>query len=475
LRIFSVISIVVKVVTAFIIRRRRGFSLPALLLLCFTGCGPAKPVLIYAPPSILLDSAGSPRRTAAINSGSHNFWEAMANLDTGFISKQSVTDIERDFARALGMVMSGRYEEAALALDGIRGTATDRTLVTASRLLMTAMLQYQDKWNLLAELDSMGKRTSGVDGAPDKAGVETWANAFRKVPARKIVFPSHPVVVPLILSAAATPMIEITIEGKPHVFWLDTGASMSIVSSGVAAELGMKPLAPDTLEVATTTGRVPAQAGAISHLVLGGIDVTHTTALIVDNDRMQVRIGGEAGLPSVAQIDGVIGYDIISRIDLRIDYVNRRVTMMKPVENAKLPRTGRNLFWVGTPVVRLVTSKGIPLHFNLDTGAQETYSTDGLLIKTKASTFLGERRLIGGLAGFTVVHGRFVGELRATMGGQPILLRKLMVFAPAFSSFVSLDGILGSDVGKSGMVRIDATNGLFLLEPPERRGLRGRS
>jgi hypothetical protein len=94
-------------------------------------------------------------------------------------------------------------------------------------------------------------------------------------------------------------------------------------------------------------------------------------------------------------------------------------------------------------------------------------------MKTKARTFMGERRLIGGLAGFTVVHGRFVDEFRATMGGQPILLRKLMVFAPAFSSFVSLDGILGSDVGKTGLVRIDATNGIFLLEPPEgRRGVR---
>jgi hypothetical protein len=400
----------------------------------------------------------------------------MASLDTGFISRQPVTDIEREFAKALGLVMSGKHDDAALALDGIRATATDHTLVTAARLLMTAMLQYQDKWNLLAELDSMGKQNTGVDGSPDKAGVEQWANAFRKVPARQITFSSQPAVVPLILSAAATPMIEIMIEGKRHAFWLDTGASMSIVSSGLAAQLGMKPLAPDTLEVATTTGRVPAQAGAISHLQLGSIDIRNSTALIVDDNRMQVRVGNDTGLPMVVQIDGVIGYDIISRIDLRIDYVNRNVTMLKPVPNAKLPRTGRNLFWVGTPVVRLVTSKGVPLHFNLDTGAQETYSTDGLLVKTKAKTFLGERRLVGGLAGFTVVHGRFVNELHATMGGQPLLLKKLMVFAPSFTSFVSLDGILGSDVGKSGLVRIDATNGLFLLEPPDRqRGLRGRS
>ena len=160
-------------------------------------------------------------------------------------------------------------------------------------------------------------------------------------------------------------------------------------------------------------------------------------------------------------------------MDVRIDYVNHRVTLLKPDVNTKMPRTGRNLFWLGTPVVRLVTSRGIPLHFNLDTGAQETFSTDGLLLKTKPRTFVGERRLVGGLAGYTQVHGRFVDELKATMGGQPILLRKLMIFVPAFASFVSLDGVLGSDVGKSGVVRIDATNGLFLLEAA--RGLRGRS
>jgi hypothetical protein len=51
------------------------------------------------------------------------------------------------------------------------------------------------------------------------------------------------------------------------------------------------------------------------------------------------------------------------------------------------------------------------------------------------------------------------------MGGRPLVLKKLLVFAPQVSSFVSLDGVLGSDVGRGGIVRIDATNGLFLLEP----------
>ncbi|MEO7520549.1 MAG: aspartyl protease family protein, partial [Gemmatimonas sp.] len=254
--------------------------------------------------------------------------------------------------------------------------------------------------------------------------------------------------------------------------WLDTGSSMSIISESLAALSGVTPLLPDTLEVATATGRVPARAGSISLLEIGGIRITHTPSLIVEDARLELRVGDGQGMPIGLRIDGVVGYDLISQMDLRIDYVNRRVVMTRPDTSAPPPRTGRNLFWIGTPIVRLVTNKGIPLHFSLDTGAQESYSTQALLIKTKPRTFVGERRLVGGLAGISIVHGRFVEELHATMAGQAVLMRKLMVFAPAFSSFVSLDGILGSDVGKDAVVRIDATNGIYSLEQPPRRGLR---
>lgn len=448
----------------------RGLRVTTLLLSAAAGesCGPAKPVILYVPASVAIDTTRSPRKTTKINSGSHSFWEAMSSLDTGYVSRHDATELQREFARALGLVMEGRHDDAALALDAVRITATDSTVMTASRILMTAMLQYGDNWKLLAELDSMGRKNSGADGNPDKAGVESWATAFRHVPPRQMTFPDKPSVLPLYLSPSGVPMIDVTVEGKRHVFWIDTGSSMSSLSSDVAAECGIESLTPDSLEVATTTGRVPAQPGAIGHLQIGGLDIRNTATLIVPRDRMQLRIGDALGVAAIMQIEGVIGYDIISRVDLRIDYVNHRVTIMKPAINAKAPRAGRNLFWVGTPVVRLVTSKGIPLHFNLDTGAQETYSTDALLTKTKVRIFRGERRLVGGLAGLTVVHGRFVNELRATTAGQPLVFRKLLVFAPAFTSFVSLDGILGSDVGRNGTVRIDATNGLFRLEPPGR-------
>ena len=277
--------------------------------------------------------------------------------------------------------------------------------------------------------------------------------------------------------AFGTPVVTVLVNGKPKIVWLDTGSSMSIVSSEVAVDCGVLPLVPDTLEVATTTGHVPARPAAIDRIDIGGIQILNSTAMIVSTDLMQVRIGDENNPVTSINIDGVIGFDIISRFDVRIDYVNKLVTFLKPEPvRGRAASLGRNLFWVGTPIVRLLSDRGVPLHFNLDTGAQETYSTEGLVGKTKAQTFDGERRLVGGLAGLQIVHGRFINEVRLSMGGQRLLFRNVLVYAPAVVTFVPLDGVLGSDVGRSGTVRIDATNGLFLLESQRYyRGLKIKS
>ncbi len=389
----------------------------------------------------------------------------MAALDTGFAAKHTITDDQRAFSRALALVMTGQTDEAELVLDSVQSATPDSLVRATSRVLLTAMLQYQDKWKILSDLTGGAKRDSIAPEDVNKADVESWAAAFRNVGERTLSFPAKPVSLPLFLSASGTPMVTVMINGKPKLLWLDTGSSMSIISSDVATDCGVKALVEDTLEVATTTGHVPARPAAIARIRFGGIDILNSTAMIVSSQLMQVRVGDSGDPATSIPIDGVIGFDIISRMDVRIDYINRRVTLSKPEPlRGRAAALGRNLFWVGTPIVRLVSDKGVTLHFNLDTGAQETYSTEGLVTKTKTRTVKGERRLIGGLAGLQVVHGRFIEEMRMSMAGQRLVFRKMLVYAPTVSTFVPLDGVLGSDVGKTGTVRIDATNGLFLLE-----------
>lgn len=426
---------------------------------------PPKPVLVYVPASVIVDPYSSSGGGRKIVSGAKTFWQAMSLLDTGYTSRHVSAPDQIAFSHALGLVMSGQQDEAELALDSIGSSTSDTLLRATSRVLLTAMLQYQDKWNILADLAGGSKRDSIELEDLNKADVESWASAFKHVKRRVVSFPNAPVTLPLLISASGTPMVAVSVNGKQKVLWLDTGSSMTIISSDVADECAINALVPDTLEVATTTGHVPARPAAVDRIQFGGIEILNSTAMIVASDLMQVRVGDINNPATTMAIDGVIGFDIMSRMDIRIDYVNRRVTLLKPEPvRGKAAALGRNLFWVGTPIVRLVSDRGVPLHFNLDTGAQETYSTEGLVTKTRTRTFAGERRLVGGLAGLQIVHGRFIDEMRMSMAGQSLLFRKMLVYAPAVSTFVPLDGVLGSDVGKSGTVRIDATNGLFLLE-----------
>lgn len=64
----------------------------------------------------------------------------------------------------------------------------------------------------------------------------------------------------------------------------------------VARECGVPELVRDSLEIATTTGRVSALPAAIAHFSLGGIEVRNATAMIVAAELMQVRIDATNGL-----------------------------------------------------------------------------------------------------------------------------------------------------------------------------------
>ena len=396
-----------------------------VLLVMGTDCA-SKPVEVTTAAIVSLDTTRRVAARARKSALPRSFWAAMTNLDPDYVATHPVSQDEREFAGALRMVMSGAPDEAELVLDSLARHAADSVVRSASHILLTAALQYQDKWKELAEI-SLGRSVAGDSADIDRASVDLWASAFKDVPRRAVDFPVAAVVIPLTLSAAGTPMIPVQINGKLKHFWLDTGSSMSIIASDVAAECGVGPLVSDTLEVATTTGRVRARPAAIQKL------------------------------------DGIIGFDIISRLNVQVDYSKGRVRLSKPVRMAGAA-SQRNFFWVGTPVVRLASQTGVPLHLGLDTGAQETFATEQLLDKIRVRTVVGERKRVGGFAGLREFRGRFIPDVRLALRGKTLLFQNLLVFVPLVSTFVTLDGVLGSDIGRTGVVQIDAVNGVFSIE-----------
>jgi hypothetical protein len=121
------------------------------------------------------------------------------------------------------------------------------------------------------------------------------------------------------------------------------------------------------------------------------------------------------------------------------------------------------MFWVGLPVVRIMSDDGLALHFGLDTGAQLTFVTETLLDKLQIEAARIESRRVGGLGGEVSLRAPVLPDLLVRVKGFPVIFKGAVVRAPVYQVLASLDGVLGGDVWNSGIVRIDMTNGIFAI------------
>jgi predicted aspartyl protease len=388
-----------------------------------------------------------------------NYWEALAELHAADAASVARSPSEKEFAQALGSLLDGDIDAAEKAFGHLRRTANDSIIRTGSRVIYTATLQYQEKWQDLVALTSEPPVTRA--DRLDKASIESWAAAFRAVPAKSLTFRSASVRIPMSVSAVGTPLIPVRIGTKDYNFWLDTGSSMTMLASDVAADLQVRPIGADTLEIVTATGRVQASPAVIPEMQIGQVIVRNAPTMIVDESLMTMRELKPMEVGQQLKIDGIIGFDVIRQLDLEVDFGESTVHLRNPATSRH--DVNRNMFWVGLPVIRMNADDGTTLHFGLDTGAQLTFVTETLLDKLQLKAGRIESRRVGGLGGEISLRAPILADLRVTVRGYPIVFKGAVVRAPVYQVLTSLDGVLGGDVWNSGVVRIDMTNGIFSI------------
>lgn len=393
-----------------------------------------------------------------------NYWEALTQLQSGKAITTARTTAERHFAESLNSLMAGDIAKAERGFDVLRHFASDSVIRSGSRVMHMATLQYQEKWVELAELARDTARPNAA--RPDRAGIELWALAFSNIPPKTAEFRERSQTIPMSVSAVGTPLIPIHIGAQLFHFWLDTGSSMTMLASDVARSLGVRPLVPDTLEIVTSTGRIVAQPAVVPMLRLGQLVIRNAPTMIVDETMMRMREPKSIGQGPHLKIDGIIGFDIIRRLDIEVDYAESMLRLRDPAHSGAMRE--RNMFWVGLPVVRFTSSGGIPLHFALDTGAQLTFVTETLLDKLQLQASRVESRRVGGLGGEISMRAPVLSDLRVRLLGFPIVFRGAVVRAPVYQVLAALDGVLGGDIWSTGVVRIDVTNGVFAVRRPVR-------
>ena len=395
-----------------------------------------------------------------------DFWSDVAVLDVASAERSARSMDERTFALALRTLLAGEPEEAAIAFGVLRKNATDPALRARARVGLTMALSWRSDWQSIAQLASAEDSAADalIDPRRVQAGVERWARAFANLPGATVTVPDYAVTLPLRRSVFGTPVITVRINGRDHDFWLDTGASMTLLSSEVAVETGVKLASTDTLALGVVSGHIDARAIYIDSMQIGPVMARGLTAAVVSPNVLRLDRRVDNGLSHPVAIDGVIGTDLLRYLDLTIDAGAGTITIRRPRPEK---RAVRNLFWIGFPVIRLVTQDGTPVVFGLDTGAEGTYVTPSLLKKLPHTSIAARRGSLNGL-GDEGQRTEFVArEVALSDGGHAIALRNIPVAPEHHWTFVTFDGMLGSDVALASRFHLDFVNGVFDVNPSQ--------
>lgn len=430
--------------------KRVAASTIALLPMVSCFLAPKQPLVITARPAV---EASRPNALDAPHIAVRfydTFWYALADVDLKVAWIIAESDEQRKLADAIEAFLNGENEEAASAVAPLL-TARDSQVREVADITYGTILTAEGAWSRLASYaDSAGRRTH------DAAGVESWAPFFKGV-STATAFADSVSSVPLGRSRTGVAMIPVSVNGVTRHFWLDTGSSITILTSQVAKASNVTGIGGDTLEVVTSVGRLPTRAAVVRSLKLAGVTVTNAPAMIVSDAALQLRETAIGAPPE--PIDGVIGFDLIRSLDLTIDDVRGRVIVRKPSFRPADAERPRDLTWYGVPIVTLLSENGSAVHLALDTGAEETFGTPGLARKANAHWRAAERRIVRGFGGSATESGIVIPSVRLFLGDVPLSFRRIFLYEAQYPTIFTLDGTLGSDIGRGGVVRIDMTNG----------------
>jgi predicted aspartyl protease len=271
------------------------------------------------------------------------------------------------------------------------------------------------------------------------------------------------------LSPVGVPTVRASANGRPERdFWLDTGASMNVVTASFARAHGVRIISEKTGAAGTSTRRkVSFRMGAIDSLRLGSLVLRNVPVIVLRDQDLTFRLL----FITLLKVDAIIGWPVISRFVTTLDYPERTLTLeYRPPPDAATRQDGPiapgNLFFAGQPYARVAVDSSGPLNFILDTGASTSMITrPGLDKLLAAPAQAGGMGCIGGAGGGDAGKIRTLRSLRLTVAGQELFPQTLMVHElPTEGLAITPDGILGEDVLRNFRVTVNAANGKLTLE-----------
>ena len=304
-----------------------------------------------------------------------DFWAAIGDLSLREAASLAESGGHRQFVAAMDSAVRGNWDGVASTLD-CTGNALDDIRQKAARLeLRNLVLQTQSKWQALRDL----VRSHPGLLPESRHEILVTSVAYASSPPERFEVTRQPVTIAMDPILTGQPEIEVKVNGRAFPFILDTGAGITVLTEEAAEACGVDPIGSDVGYARTSTShRVAFRPGVVKQLSIGGVVIENHPVAIVKPDDLSFGIVGI----TLVRIRGIVGWPVFSKMAVTLDYDRSEATFVRS-EGGQVEDP--NLFWLGYPIVRILSEEGIPLHFGLDTGAQKSSLKDRTLSKLDVS------------------------------------------------------------------------------------------
>lgn len=387
------------------------------------------------------------------------YWDAMKQLDLEFGPIRTESNAKAQFSQALVLMLNGNHQEAAPILAELVEHSEDSTMVGHAGQLLSGIYMQSYDWDALIALDE--KLPGGLDDMNTIALVKGWMTGSKEL----IHYPKNPQTLAIEKSISGVPSVKVKVNGLEQTFWIDTGASFTVLSSDIAEKCGVGKIEGSEARVGTSTDAVIGLgAGVIEKLQIGELTIENHPAYIIPKENLELKL---FKILKLVKVDGILGWNAIQNLKLDIDYASNTMVLTEPTQSI---HPERNFHHLTSPFVSLMDTNGVRMPFFIDTGANETslYPPAYALFDTSVAVLTTSK--IGGAGGFQEVS-------KLTLRNQSLLLGSTRIdfeeidgrssLGNPEEGFVSFYGVLGSDVAKDGRLILDYQNGWCGLEPKQ--------
>ncbi len=384
-----------------------------------------------------------------------NYWDAIQHFDFDYINRHDVSDEERNFVHGLELTMEGNYEDAEELFSILFHHSNDSLFKKNTGDVLQRLMTYQSDWAGMIRIDSL------LPAGLDDQNTISFVRAFQNAEKESYHFPEKDIVLPGKLSMSGVPMIEVFVNGKQQTFWIDTGAEMTVLSSDIAKDCGVENLSDEPTILGTATKHtVNSSPGVIKEFKIGDLLIENHPVIILDKKDLEFKLFKVIRL---LKIDGIVGWNAIRNLSMEIDYQNGQTIIRKPTSHSV---DQRNFHYICVPFLSMTDTTGMPFKMFIDTGANSTKFFEPALFKVDTTEISHNHAIVGGAGGAQKIRQIVLPATSLILGNHRLDFKRMDVYGDGKQDFFYFDGVVGSDIAKSGTLILDFQNGSCDLKLP---------